>query len=98
MPYRTENIVRKGEIACYNFSISHNVFHCYISLVCQNAALCGNGLTLLHDKIMNPTKFNALADDKYNIARIMILVFDRVKNIVGKGENAGYWHFLLFSQ
>ena len=28
----------------------------------------------------------------------MIFVFDRVENIVGKGENAGYQHFLLFSQ
>ena len=27
-----------------NFSFSHNVFHRYISLGCQNAALCGNGL------------------------------------------------------
>ena len=26
----------------------------------------------------------------------MIFVFDRVENIVGKGENAGYQHFLLF--
>ena len=34
-----ENIVRKGEIAC------HNVFHSYICLTCQNAAMCGNGLT-----------------------------------------------------
>ena len=28
----------------------------------------------------------------------MIFVFDRVDNIVGKGENAGYQHFLLFPQ
>ena len=28
----------------------------------------------------------------------MIFVFDRVENIVGKGENAGYQHFLLFLQ
>ena len=28
----------------------------------------------------------------------MIFVFDRVENIVGKGENAGYQHFLLFPQ
>ena len=28
----------------------------------------------------------------------MISVFDRVKNTVGKGENAGYHHFLLFPQ
>ena len=29
---------------------------------------------------------------------MMISVFDRVKNIVEKGENADYKHFLLFSQ
>ena len=28
-----------------NFSFSHNVFHSYISLVHQNAALCENELT-----------------------------------------------------
>ena len=28
----------------------------------------------------------------------MISVFDGVENIVGKGENAGYQHFHLFSQ
>ena len=39
--------MRKGEIACYKqFSSSHNVFHSYISLVRQNAALCGNWLNL----------------------------------------------------
>ena len=27
-----------------NFSLSHNVFHSYISYVCHNAAFCGNGL------------------------------------------------------
>ena len=29
---------------------------------------------------------------------MIISVFDRVENIVGKGENAGYQHFLLFLQ
>ena len=29
---------------------------------------------------------------------MIISVFDRVENIVGKGENAGYQHFLLFPQ
>ena len=39
-------IVYRGEIACYRqFLLSHNVFHSYISVVCQNVALCGNGLT-----------------------------------------------------
>ena len=46
--HKVENIMRNGKIACYtcNFSFSHNVFHSYISLVCQNAALCGNWLSL----------------------------------------------------
>ena len=44
-----ENIARKGEIACYkHFLLSHNIFHSYISLVYQNAALCGKGLTHYH--------------------------------------------------
>ena len=29
---------------------------------------------------------------------MIISVLDRVENIVGKGENAGYHHFLLFPQ
>ena len=42
-----ENIVRKGEIAYYKqfLLFSHYVFQSYISLVHQNAALCGNGLS-----------------------------------------------------
>ena len=44
--HRVENIARKGEIACYNFSFPLNVFHSCISLVRQNAALCGNGLPI----------------------------------------------------
>ena len=54
-------------------------------------------LTLLpNDKILDVNKFKALADDKINVAQMMIFVFDRVENIVGKGENAGHQHFLLF--
>ena len=29
---------------------------------------------------------------------MIIFICDRVENIVGKGENAGYQHFLLFPQ
>ena len=29
---------------------------------------------------------------------MIISVFDRVENIVGKGENAGYQNFLLYPQ
>ena len=47
MPFREEKFARKGEIACYkHFPFSHNVFHRFISSVRQNAALCGNGLSV----------------------------------------------------
>ena len=32
------------------------------------------------------------------IAEMMIFVFDRIENIVEKGENAAHKHFLLFLQ
>ena len=54
--------------------------------------------SLPNDKILDLTKFKALADDKSNVAKIIISLIDRVENIVGKGENAGYQHFLLFPQ
>ena len=40
----------------------------------------------------------AFADNILNVVQIMTCVSDRVENIVGKGENAGYHHFLLFPQ
>ena len=43
-------------------------------------------------------KFKAFEDDKLNVAKIMLSVFDRVENIVGNEENAGDQHFFLFSQ
>ena len=43
-------------------------------------------------------KLKAFADDKLNIARMMISVFDSEENNMGKGENAGSQHFLLFPQ
>ena len=49
------------------------------------------------DKILDVTKLKAFADDKFNVAKITISLFDQVENTVGKGENAGYQqHFLLF--
>ena len=47
---------------------------------------------------MDLTKFKAVADYKLNVANVIISVLDSVENIVGKGENAGYQHFLLFPQ
>ena len=49
-----------------------------------------------HDTILGMSKFKASADDEFGVAEIIEFVFERVENIVGKGENAGYQHFLLF--
>ena len=49
-------------------------------------------------KILDETNLKAFADDKLNVVRMMIPLLDRVENTVGKGENAGYQHFLLFLQ
>ena len=54
--------------------------------------------SLPNDKILDWSKFKAFADNKRKLAKMMVFVFDRVENIVGKGENAGYQHFLLASQ
>ena len=43
-------------------------------------------------------ELKAFADDKLKVFQIMIFAFDGVENIVRKGENAGYQHFLLFPQ
>ena len=50
------------------------------------------------DKVLGLSKLKAFADDKLNITQNIKVVFHRIKNIVGKEENAGYQHFLLFPQ
>ena len=53
---------------------------------------------LPNNKILDRSKLKAFADNKIKVAKIKIFVFDREENNVGKGENAGYQHFLLFQQ
>ena len=79
-----------------NFSFSHSVFKRLVSQGHQNGSLYGNGLTLPNDKILDMTKLKAYADDKFSFTSIMFSLLDRVENTVGKGENAGYQHFVLF--
>ena len=44
------------------------------------------------------SKLKAFEDNKSNVAKMNIYLCDWLENIVGKGENAGYQHFLLFPQ
>ena len=50
------------------------------------------------DKNLTLSKLKAFADNEINVTLMIKSVFDRVKNIVGKAENAGYQYFLLFKQ
>ena len=52
--------------------------------------------SLPNDEFLDRTKFKAFTDDIFMIAKEMISVIDRVENIVGKGENGSYQHFLFF--
>ena len=48
-----------------------------------------------NNKMLN---FKAFADDKMIVTQKLKFVLGRLENMVGKGENAGYRHFLLFLQ
>ena len=48
-------------------------------------------------KILDMTKLKAFADDRLNKSKMTISLCDKLEN-EGKGENAGYQHFLHFPQ
>ena len=70
--------------------------------------LCSNLLSIMHygsilnslpnDKILDWSKSKAFADDKINVNGKLKFDMGRLENILGKGENTGYQHFLLFPQ
>ena len=53
---------------------------------------------LPNDKFLDMTKLKAFTDDKLDVVKTTISLCDRVENTVGKEENGGYQHFLLFPQ
>ena len=54
--------------------------------------------SLPNDKIFVRPKLKAVAVDKINAVEELKCVTGLVRNIVEKGENAGFQHFLLFPQ
>ena len=65
----------------------------------KNAALGGNGLeTFTERQNFDVTKLKSFADGKFHVATVTISFFDIVEYTVGIRKNAGYQHFLLFSQ
>ena len=65
--------------------------------------LSSNGLfiwysinSLPNDKFYTYSKFKAFADNKINVTQKEKFAMVWLENTEGKGENAGYQHFLLF--
>ena len=54
--------------------------------------------SLPNDIILDWSKLKPFADNKIDVNKNLKFVLGRVENIVGKGENTGYQHFLLFPQ
>ena len=53
-------------------------------------------LTFPNRQILDSSKLKEFADDNSKFNENGRKLFKRVENIVGKGENARYEHFLLF--
>ena len=53
---------------------------------------------LPEDKIFPLSKLKAFANDNFSVAQTAKFFFNRVENIVVKGEHTGFQHFLLFQQ
>ena len=84
VPYRVENIVRKGEIACYKQFLLFSQW--FLQLYIFSALKCS---------ILDLSKLKAFADDKSIETQNLKFILGREENIVGKRENAGNQHFLF---
>ena len=56
------------------------------------------GLLFTKHQNLDWSKFKVFAGDKINLTLKLKFALKRIENIVGKGENTGYQHFLLFPQ
>ena len=50
------------------------------------------------NKILALSKWKAFADNNFSGTQMVQFFSDRVENVVGNGEKAGFQHFLLFQQ
>ena len=88
-----------------NFSFSHSVFYLFgelsaifnkLEIVVCKLFQFGRVQNFLFGKGLTQQNFY-WADDEFSVAKTRISVIS-VGNIDGKGENAGFQHFLLFTQ
>ena len=87
---RTQKIAQQGLCQWLGYQTPH--------CIPQNSrAKNGSSIDPLpNDKVLDCSKLKELADDKLSVIGNLKLVLGWVENTVGKGENVGYQHFLLF--
>ena len=86
---KSYNITHVYCLQCKCSQYGHVYFY---STVTEHSCL-GKINTLPNDKLLDWSKLKAFADNKIKVLKMMIF-----ENIVGKGENAGYQHFLFIPQ
>ena len=100
-----KTLCEKEKLLVSSNFFSHSVFKRLVLQTRKNQGLFGKGLreirkinSLPNDNTYDSSKLKAFTDDKINVGENLKFVLGRVENIVGKGDNAGYQHFLLFPQ
>ena len=66
--------------------------------MCESCSGTKGHNPLPDDRNLGFPKLEAFANDKLNVTEKIKFVFHRIENIVGKEENAGHQHCLLFPQ
>ena len=89
----------QGIFLKYLFTLIYMCFDEHINKIQSNTTFTNH--CLLPITVYQTTdwsKLKAFADNKVNSTEKLKFVFGLVENVVGKGENASFQHFLLFPQ
>ena len=88
----------KGEIALYEqFLLFPQCFQKACFPGTSKAVIVWERVNPLPEaKILAMSKLKAFAEDNFIVKKMVQFFLDWIQNIVGKAENAGYQHFLLF--
>ena len=84
---------------CTTKSLSNFVFHCVLEVV-KTKYKPKLKIIIFSEffKYCYFNKYSRFQDNKIIVTQKLKFILGKVKNIVGKGENADYQHFLLFPQ
>ena len=98
--YKTTKVKTGPKAIDFKINMTHRLKHGFGSMVrvvqSQDCVMKGLVNSLPNNIFLDQSNLKDFAEDKINVTYVTNFVPGRVENIVGKGENAGYQHFLLF--